>query len=271
MGAPVRRLPVLGLAANDGARVLPNERVTRRELAELRAADPPGDERFVMRPVTREECREGGINGERPCPWVSCKHHLYLDVNERTGAVTLNRPGVEVWDLEETCALDVAERGEATHDEIASLLGITRGGAWMLERTALRKLDRPSVARLLDVDRAPALAPPARCVPAPEAPPAPRPRLATLPPPAFVAPRPRLASLPPPAWEAPLAPVVEEPAAPVADAPKPRARKAPRRRPAVAADVEARVRGLLGDLARELLGVLGRDVVAGVRKGGRRD
>jgi hypothetical protein len=34
----------------------------------------------------------------RPCPWVGCKHHLLLDVNENTGSITLNigrvtRPG----------------------------------------------------------------------------------------------------------------------------------------------------------------------------------
>jgi len=26
----------------------------------------------------------------RPCPWVGCKHHLLLDVNEETGTIVLN-------------------------------------------------------------------------------------------------------------------------------------------------------------------------------------
>lgn len=30
------------------------------------------------------------IDRPRPCPWVGCKHHLLLDVNEATGSITLN-------------------------------------------------------------------------------------------------------------------------------------------------------------------------------------
>src|SRR5689334_2425671 len=33
------------------------------------------------RPMKRSECR----GGHRPCPFVSCAHHLYLDENETTG------------------------------------------------------------------------------------------------------------------------------------------------------------------------------------------
>ena len=42
--------------------------------------------------------------------FVSCKHHLYLDVNPATGSIKLNFPDKEIWELEHTCALDVAER-----------------------------------------------------------------------------------------------------------------------------------------------------------------
>lgn len=30
------------------------------------------------------------LDKPRPCPWVGCKHHLLLDVNEETGTITLN-------------------------------------------------------------------------------------------------------------------------------------------------------------------------------------
>jgi len=30
------------------------------------------------------------VDRPRPCPWVGCKHHLLLDVNEATGSITLN-------------------------------------------------------------------------------------------------------------------------------------------------------------------------------------
>lgn len=58
------------------------------------------------RPRARGDC-EGG---PRPCPWVSCRYHLALDVNELSGGLKLNHPGVEVWDMPETCALDLADR-----------------------------------------------------------------------------------------------------------------------------------------------------------------
>lgn len=30
------------------------------------------------------------VGRPRPCPWVGCKYHLLLDVNEETGTITLN-------------------------------------------------------------------------------------------------------------------------------------------------------------------------------------
>ena len=60
-----------------------------------------------IRPSTREDCR-GGI---RPCPWVSCAYHLYLDVNPSTGEIKLNFPDKEIWELEHCCALDVMDEG----------------------------------------------------------------------------------------------------------------------------------------------------------------
>src|SRR5579862_5709934 len=48
------------------------KRLTREELRQGALMYPPVD---IPRPTSREECR-----GEmRPCPWVACKHHLYLD------------------------------------------------------------------------------------------------------------------------------------------------------------------------------------------------
>jgi len=74
------------------------------------------------RPKTRLEC----IDGPRPCPWVSCRFHLYLDVNEKTGTIRFNFPDKEVWELKETCALDLAGEKENTYDEIGQALNLTR-------------------------------------------------------------------------------------------------------------------------------------------------
>ena len=60
----------------------------------------------IDRPQTRADCD----HTERPCPFVSCTQHLYLDVFERTGAIKLNFPDLEVWEMADSCALDVADR-----------------------------------------------------------------------------------------------------------------------------------------------------------------
>src|SRR6516164_5154081 len=78
------------------------------------------EQEFGPRPRTRGECKDG----ERPCPWVSCKYHLMVDVNEQTGTMKTRYKDVE--DMAETCALDVADRGGVTLEEIAQLVGLTR-------------------------------------------------------------------------------------------------------------------------------------------------
>ncbi len=74
------------------------------------------------RPVTRGDC----ANMPRPCPYVSCAHHLYLDVREGTGTIKLNFPGREVWELTHSCALDVADEGAHTLEQIGAIVNLTR-------------------------------------------------------------------------------------------------------------------------------------------------
>lgn len=89
-----------------------------------------------LRPRTRRDC----ANSERPCLFVSCKHHLYLDVNQETGSIKLNFPDREVWELAETCALDVAERGGLTLEEVGEILNLTRERIRQVEAAGLKKL-----------------------------------------------------------------------------------------------------------------------------------
>ncbi len=89
-----------------------------------------------VRPKTRSEC----LRMERPCLFVSCKHHLYLDVNPETGSIKLNFPDKEVWELSETCALDVAARGGLTLEEVGEILNLTRERIRQVEATGLQKL-----------------------------------------------------------------------------------------------------------------------------------
>lgn len=88
------------------------------------------------RPESRTEC----LKMERPCLYVSCRHHLYLDVNPQTGSVKLNFPDKEVWELNETCALDVADRGGITLEDVGSIMNLTRERIRQVEVRGLEKL-----------------------------------------------------------------------------------------------------------------------------------
>jgi hypothetical protein len=115
------------------ARTISVKRMTKRELELGRLLYPEVD---VDKPRSRSEC----VNGERPCPFVSCKHHLYLDVSARTGAIKLNFPDLEVWEMAETCALDVADRGGTTLEEVGAIMNLTRERIRQVEVKALAKL-----------------------------------------------------------------------------------------------------------------------------------
>ena len=90
----------------------------------------------VERPVHRSQC----MQMERPCPFVSCKHHLYLDVNPETGSIKLNFPDLEVWEMRETCSLDVADRGGITLEEVGEILNLTRERIRQVEVRGLLRL-----------------------------------------------------------------------------------------------------------------------------------
>ena len=89
-----------------------------------------------FRPTSRGECREA----PRPCPWVSCKYHLYLDIVPQSGSIKMNFPDLEVWEMTETCALDVADRGGITLEDVGILLNLTRERIRQVEKSGLDKL-----------------------------------------------------------------------------------------------------------------------------------
>ena len=115
------------------ARTISVKRMTKRELEIGRMLYPETD---YNKPQTRADCAEG----LRPCPYVSCKHHLFLDVSARTGAIKLNFPDLEVWDMNETCALDVADRGGTTLEDVGAIMNLTRERIRQVEVKALAKL-----------------------------------------------------------------------------------------------------------------------------------
>ena len=82
------------------------------------AGQDQDDEPKLTRPRTRADC----IDGQRPCPWYSCPHHLALVRVLKTGEVRLQSRSVEA--MPESCALDVADDGPRSVVEIAELLGV---------------------------------------------------------------------------------------------------------------------------------------------------
>ncbi len=109
------------------------KRLTRDEKKLALALVYPED---IERPRLRSDCQ----NTQRPCPFVSCEHHLYLDVNPQSGAIKLNFPHLEVWEMAETCALDVADRGGITLEEVGAILNLTRERIRQVEVRGLSKI-----------------------------------------------------------------------------------------------------------------------------------
>lgn len=104
------------------------------------------------RPRTRDECREG----IRPCPFIACRHHLAVDDNGEDGRERINHAMVEaIEDADDaspcdfdTCALDVAERGESTVYEISDYAAIWHSNVDPALQSAMEKLSRdPTVAQ----------------------------------------------------------------------------------------------------------------------------
>jgi len=124
-------------------RSLPAARVgfADRQRALQRALELEAD--IIQRPETRADC----AHSVRPCPYVACKHHLYLDVSPSTGTIKLNFPELEVWEMSETCALDVAGNGPQNFDRTGELLNVTRERVRQIEAMALAKLLRADTLR----------------------------------------------------------------------------------------------------------------------------
>jgi len=91
----------------------------------------------VERPKFRNQCPSA-----RPCPFVGCKYNLYLDITE-TGNIKYNFYGIDPWELNVSCALDVADEnsnGEMSLNDIGRFMGLTRERVRQIEKDAVKKL-----------------------------------------------------------------------------------------------------------------------------------
>lgn len=89
------------------------------------------------RPKTRNDCR-GGI---RPCPFISCKFNLYLDVRGNKEPFP-NYPELLPDQIpHDSCVLDVVEEGDLVPlERIGKALNLTRERIRQLETRAVKKI-----------------------------------------------------------------------------------------------------------------------------------
>lgn len=87
------------------------------------------------KPAKRSDC----LDGVRPCPWISCKHHMLWIMVPVTGNFNSkvlidsfirkksNEEIEEIMEnLSESCTLDVADRLGQTLEQVGNIIGITR-------------------------------------------------------------------------------------------------------------------------------------------------
>lgn len=139
MGDKDKAMTPSGVARRKGrkglrrAKTLASNRLSKQEVVETEEVISELDH---LRPRRRSDCADG----PRPCPWVSCRFHLYLDIHPESGSVKVNFPDLEVWEMPHTCALDVADQGENTLDDVGQILNLTRERIRQVEATGVGKL-----------------------------------------------------------------------------------------------------------------------------------
>lgn len=116
------------------------------------------------KPTKRSEC----IAVLRPCPWISCKHHMlwiflprqFLTSTDKLIDKFLNTySDDEILEMIEklgdnSCTLDVVRHGEMTLQEVGDIMGITRERVRQIEFCksggAIRRLRHPSKMKYVE-------------------------------------------------------------------------------------------------------------------------
>lgn len=90
-------------------------------------------------PKFRSECP-----GVRPCPYVSCKYHLYLDADE-DGTLKINFPTLDPSTPNESCALDIAERGGCSAAVVGTFMNLSPERVRQIEKLAIASLENKDI------------------------------------------------------------------------------------------------------------------------------
>lgn len=109
--------------------------VARIGAAELERGRAEYPESGFWRPRIRRECEAV----PRPCPYVGCRCHLWLDVSH-TGNIKLNFPDLEPDEMHTSCMLDVADAGGMVLEDVAAVMNLSRERVRQIEHQALSRL-----------------------------------------------------------------------------------------------------------------------------------
>ena len=142
MSADPFRLPVVQGNRHHAARpvTVSVKRLSKRDMDAGAAMYPERPGVDYQRPRTFADCDAADLGASVPCPFVSCKHHVALDVNERAGSIKSNFPDCDPDEIPHTCTLRVAERGGATLDDVAAVMNLTRERVRQIQDIALAKI-----------------------------------------------------------------------------------------------------------------------------------
>lgn len=128
------KLTIIQLVVGEAA-----ERAKSSEAVEESPMDERNKNVLKFSTSTRPKSRSICENGIRPCPYVSCRYNLYLDVRS-DGVLRVNFPNLEPDEMVASCALDMAEDGPRTLDQIAGLMGMSKERARQIEASAMLKI-----------------------------------------------------------------------------------------------------------------------------------
>jgi hypothetical protein len=141
---------------HEGGRLRIRRRLAAAAVLDELAAEPVAEREELLAAAALRPCTRGDCTAvPRPCPFVGCRFHLWMEVNGR-GELRLARPcRPEELPADRSCALDLADQypGGLPLATIGALFGLTRERVRQLEQAALHTAHRDRALRQLRPDR----------------------------------------------------------------------------------------------------------------------
>ena len=104
----------------------------------------------MIRPKTYEDCLEVGWGTkENPCPFVGCKNHLFLEINE-LGELKFPHKKKDFDEIDETCLNRAIENGPLDFQQITNLIGVVRERARQIKNEAKEKIKQTTEFRMME-------------------------------------------------------------------------------------------------------------------------